>query len=253
MTDKQYISPHSACETPGRHQRNRGLLITFEGADSAGKTTHATFLAEMLRAYGEDVIYVREPGGTRIGEMLRSIVLDPANDMLSNETELLLYEAARSQLVAELIEPALARGSVVLCDRFTDSTVAYQGFGRGLARDLIERLNEFACRGVYPDRTILLTGTNDRYGLLGTNQHADRLEQAGDAFYARVSKGFDELACNDSHRIRVVVCAQRRVDTARAVLHELTDLFAWIESVLNDDAAFVALEQHDAQEAQICG
>ena len=109
-----------------------GIFITFEGGDGAGKTTHITFLAECLRKMGHEVLCLREPGGTAIGEALRSIVLDPENSAMSDQAELLIYEAARAQIVKETIIPALARGAVVLLDRFYDSTVAYQAYGRGL-------------------------------------------------------------------------------------------------------------------------
>ena len=109
----------------------RGIFITFEGGEGAGKTTHIRFLSEALKAHGREVVRLREPGGTDIGERLRGVLLDPRNTALSDEAELLLYEAARAQIVAEVVKPALERGAVVLCDRFTDSTVAYQGYGRG--------------------------------------------------------------------------------------------------------------------------
>ena len=109
-----------------------GIFITFEGGDGAGKTTHITFLAECLRKMGHEVLCLREPGGTAIGEALRSIVLNPENSAMSDQAELLIYEAARAQIVKETIIPALARGAVVLLDRFYDSTVAYQAYGRGL-------------------------------------------------------------------------------------------------------------------------
>ena len=128
----------------------RGIFITFEGGEGAGKTTHIRFLSETLRAHGREVLCLREPGGTEVGEQLRAVVLDPANGGMSDEAELLIYEAARAQLMAQVIAPALARGAVVLCDRFTDSTVAYQAYGRGLPRMFVDRVNEFACQGVHP-------------------------------------------------------------------------------------------------------
>ena len=109
-----------------------GIFITFEGGDGAGKTTHITFLSSCLREMGYEVLCLREPGGTEIGESLRQIVLDPENSDMSDQTELLIYEAARAQIVKEVIIPALARGAVVLLDRFYDSTIAYQAYGRGL-------------------------------------------------------------------------------------------------------------------------
>lgn len=167
-----------------------GIFITFEGGDGAGKTTHITFLAECLRKMGHEVLCLREPGGTAIGEALRSIVLNPENSAMSDQAELLIYEAARAQIVKETIIPALARGAVVLLDRFYDSTVAYQAYGRGLPVSFVHQANVFACQGVHPCRTILLTTEAPaEEGLERATHHgdADRLEQAGADFHARVN------------------------------------------------------------------
>ena len=163
----------------------RGIFITFEGGEGAGKTTHIRFLSEKLRERGREVVRLREPGGTAVGEELRAVVLDPKNDNLSDEAELLIYEAARAQIVAEVIRPALERGAVVLCDRFADSTIAYQVHGRGLDAAFVEQVNAFACQGISPDRTILLTtGGSARTGLSrATHRGADRLERAGEEFH----------------------------------------------------------------------
>lgn len=210
----------------------RGIFITFEGGEGAGKTTHIRFLAEALRAHGHEVVCLREPGGTDIGEALRSVVLDPKNTAMSDEAELLVYEAARAQIVSEVIAPALERGAVVLCDRFADSTVAYQGYGRGLSRAFIDQANAFACQGVRPDRTILLvTGGDARTGLVRATHRsgADRLEQAGEEFHARVNEAFLEIARRDPERVRVVTSADRKSRTARAVFAEIADLFPWMD------------------------
>jgi dTMP kinase len=208
-----------------------GLFITFEGGEGAGKTTHIRFLADALRSQGRDVLCLREPGGTDIGEELRRILLSPSNDAMVNETELYLYEAARAQLVSQVIRPALDKGTVVLCDRFTDSTLAYQAYGRGLDRDFVESANEFACQGLHPDRTILLkTGGSVHTGLVRATHRsgADRLERAGENFHERVNKGFDELALAYPDRIRVVVSADKKSQTARAIFDELSDIFPWM-------------------------
>ena len=133
--------------------RDKGLFITFEGGDGAGKSTHLFFVAEALRNRGEKIVCLREPGGTIIGEQLRNTVLDPGNYVMSDECELLIYEAARAQLVSQVIRPALETGSIVLCDRFSDSTVAYQAYGRGIDRDFIDQANHFAGRYVKVDAT----------------------------------------------------------------------------------------------------
>lgn len=217
-----------------------GIFVTFEGGEGAGKSTHIRFLAEALEEHGREVVCLREPGGTAIGEDLRSIVLDPDNAGLADEAELLIYEAARAQIVSEVIAPALKRGAVVLCDRFYDSTVAYQVFGRGLDRGFVAAANEFACQGVHPDRTILLTvgGTADA-GLERATHHgeADRLELQGSTFHARVNDGFMQIAAAEPERIRVVPSAELKSDTARSVFAELADLFSWMDdpAVANDE------------------
>lgn len=224
---------------------NRGIFITFEGGDGAGKTTHIRFLAEQLEAHGHEVVRLREPGGTAVGEQLRDVVLNPANDGMAAEAELLVYEAARAQIVAERIAPALARGAVVLCDRFTDSTVAYQGHGRGLDRAFIDRANGFACQGIRPDRTILLTaGASAKATLARATRRtgADRLERAGEEFHARVNAAFAEIAAADPARIRTVTSAGPRSQTAQAVFAQLQDLFPWMADCLADPACFAKLD-----------
>ena len=130
----------------------RGIFITFEGGEGAGKTTHIRFLSEKLCERGREVVRLREPGGTAVGEELRAVVLDPKNDNLSDEAELLIYEAARAQIVDEVIRPALGRGAVVLCDRFYDSTVAYQGCGRRLPEAVRGSGSASICRRRRPPR-----------------------------------------------------------------------------------------------------
>ena len=207
-----------------------GIFVTFEGGDGAGKTTHITFLSSCLREMGYEVLCLREPGGTEIGESLRQIVLDPENSDMSDQTELLIYEAARAQIVKEVIIPALARGAVVLLDRFYDSTIAYQAYGRGLPLTFVRQANIFACQGVHPCRTILLTTqASAEVGLDRATHHgdADRLELAGADFHARVNAAFLSLAAENPARIRVVSSAGPKDETARAIFHELADIFDW--------------------------
>ena len=211
--------------------RDTGVFITFEGGDGAGKSTHLFFVAEALRNRGEKVVCLREPGGTIIGEQLRNTVLDPGNYVMSDECELLIYEAARAQLVSQVVKPALDTGSIVLCDRFADSTVAYQAYGRGIDRSFIDRANHFACKDIWPDRTILLmTGGDAEFGLERAthDKHADRLEMAGVDFHERVNLGYLELAGEDPGRIRKVVSDEGKAATARKVFAELSDLFPWM-------------------------
>jgi len=209
----------------------RGTFITFEGGDGAGKSTHLQLLASGLRARGYEVVCLREPGGTIIGEQLRQAVLDPGNDNMCDECELLIYEAARAQLVSQIIAPALAKGSIVLCDRFFDSTVAYQVAGRGLDADFVSRANDFACQGICPDRTIvMLTGGDAAMGIERATQHkhADRLELAGLEFHERVNRAFLDIAQQHRERVRVVASDESKARTAAKVFAALSDLFAWM-------------------------
>lgn len=204
----------------------RGVFVTFEGGDGVGKSTHIRFVADELRRAGREVVCLREPGGTGVGESLRAMVLDPENGEISSETELLMYEAARAQLVCEVIRPALERGAVVLCDRFADSTIAYQAYGRGLPLDFVRRANTFATGGIVPDRTILLVLGNTRKSLArATGAGAgDRMEQAGEVFHSRVNRAFLKLAKRDPKRIRIVRSSSSRKVTAAAVAAELADI-----------------------------
>lgn len=218
--------------SPESKQIGPGIFITFEGGEGAGKTTHITFLAQCLRAMGKEVLCLREPGGTSIGEGLREIVLDPNNSAMCDQSELLIYEAARAQIVKEVIIPALARGAVVLLDRFYDSTVAYQVYGRGLPESFVRQANIFACQGVHPCRTILLTAdAAAEVGLERATHHgeADRLEQAGASFHARVNSGFMRIAAENPARIRVVSSSGAKDETARKIFFELKDVFGWDE------------------------
>ncbi len=228
-------------------QRRPGIFITFEGGEGAGKTTHINFLADALRHQGHEVLCVREPGGTAIGEALRDIVLDDAHDTMTHEAELLIYEAARAQIVQEVIAPALERGCVVLCDRFCDSTLAYQGYGRGLSLDLVTRVNDFACQGIYPDRTILMktAGTASEGLRRATHRGSgDRMERAGLDFHDRVNRAFDQIAASDPDRVRVVVSASRKKDTARNVFMAVADMVGWDPDDLPfDDCFFVEVER----------
>ncbi|MEG0071778.1 MAG: dTMP kinase [Raoultibacter sp.] len=213
-----------------QHGIGPGIFITFEGGEGAGKTTHINFLAQVLRNQGHEVLCLREPGGTAIGESLRHIVLDVENAALCDETELFIMEAARAQIVSEVIKPALSRGAVILCDRFYDSTMAYQVYGRGLPESFVRQANCMACQGVHPCRTILLTtGASAEAGLLRATHHsgADRMEAVGADFHAKVNAGFLKMAEESPERIRVVVSAEKKSQTARAVFIELADIFDW--------------------------
>lgn len=185
-----------------------GLLITFEGGDGSGKSTQIAILADRLRGLGHDVRTFREPGGVApgdAGERIRDILLDPVHAELDVRAELLLYEASRAQLVAAHYRPALEAGAVVLCDRYADSSVAYQGYGRDvLPVDEVRELNRIATGGLTPDLTILLD-VDPAAGLVqATAAGADRLEGAGLAFHERVRAGYLALAAEEPDRIRLV-------------------------------------------------
>jgi dTMP kinase len=179
------------------------VLITVEGLDGAGKTTLIGGLADAL----ESAVVLREPGGVEVAERIRSLLADPSLE-IDPRAEALLYAAARAQLVAEQLRPLLAEGTTVLLDRFVDSSLAYQGAGRGLGVEEIRALNAFGTGGLAPDRTLLLR--IDPAAGLGriAGRPADRLEQSGDAFFAAVAAAYDELAAAEPERIVVLDAAQ---------------------------------------------
>lgn len=185
-----------------------GIFLTLEGDDGVGKSTQADLLASWLEQRGCTVLRVHEPGGTRLGEKIRTLLLDREDDAMTPLAELLLFEAARAQVMDEVIEPALARGEVVVCDRFTDSTLAYQGYGRELGASLVRSTNDLACGGRYPDRTLLLVLDDDvareRVESRSADGTGDRMESAGDAFRMRLRAGFDEIAAAEPERVRIV-------------------------------------------------
>ena len=202
----------------GRKNRHRrGLFITFEGIEGSGKTTQCLRLAKALRERGVTVVETREPGGTPFAESIRRLLLHPpetsAREPVSALCEAYLILAARSQHVAELVRPALQDGSIVLCDRFSDSTLAYQGYARGLDRRLLERLNRVASQGVTPDLTLLfdmpvLQGLARRRTdeLRGTQQN--RIDRESRAFHERVRRGFLDLARRHPRRITILDATQ---------------------------------------------
>lgn len=182
----------------------RGVFITLEGIDGCGKSTQAAYLISDLEAMGREIVRLRDPGSTRLSEKIRLVLLDPANDDMCDECELMLYEAARAQMVREAIEPALARGAVVVCDRFCDSTFAYQSGGRGIDADVVRSANAIGSVGVVPDVTLLFDLNPDEALGRATQEGADRLEGAGISFQRRVRESYLELAASEGDRIRVI-------------------------------------------------
>lgn len=197
----------SSIEATRRHAGNtgaRGVFVTLEGVDGAGKSTQARLLVERLRAIGVEVVALREPGGTAISEKIRALLLDPANAEMSVECELLLYEASRAQLVREVIEPVLARGAVVVCDRFYDSTYAYQKAGRALDAATVAEANRLGSCGVTPDLTLVLDLDPSASFARVRKGELDRMEEEGVAFQLRVREGYLELAAAEPGRVRIV-------------------------------------------------
>lgn len=202
----------------------RGIFITLEGADGSGKSTQTELLAEVLLARGREVVRLREPGGTPISEKIRALLLDPANAEMSPECELLLYEASRAQLTRQVIEPALARGAVVLCDRYYDSTYAYQAGGRGLDETLVRQSNVLGSCGRVPDRTLVLDLDPALGYARATAAGADRMEAEGLAFQERVRAAYLRLASEEPARVRVVDAAGEKDAVTARLIAALEDL-----------------------------
>ena len=205
---------------------NKGLLITFEGPDGSGKTTQISLLREYLKYKGFEVIYTREPGGTEISEKIRDIILDNKNTKMSDMCEALLYASSRAQLVHEIIKPAIAQGKIVICDRFVESSIVYQGIGRNLGIDRIRMINEAATDGLKPDITFMLTIPFEEGLRRKAKQRSfDRLENSGDDFHKRVYDGYMNLASSADY-IRVI-------DANRPVEEIHRDIANIIEGLIN--------------------
>jgi dTMP kinase len=197
------------------------MFVTFEGVDGSGKSTQARLLADQLRSEGRDVVLTREPGGTATGEQVREILLHGEN--LAPWAEAALFAAARAQLVDEVIRPALAHGADVVCDRYLDSSLAYQGLARGLGIERVLELNLLATSGLLPDRTILiLMPVGEAAARKGTEP--DRIESEGAAFADQVDRGYREIARVFAQRVVVVDGSLNREDIAQIVRGQLRDL-----------------------------
>ncbi len=229
-----------------------GTFLTLEGPEGAGKSTQGRLLVEDLRRAGREVLDVREPGGTAIGEQIRALLLDPAHGEMAARTEMLLFASTRAQLVAEVIAPALARGTLVVCDRFVDASLAYQGVGRGLGLEVVRAVNAAATGGLAPDLTLLLDVDpavglgrvrkapparagegppsdgrppgDGRPGGARRWQDGDRIEREALAFHERVREGFLSLARIEPQRIRVIN-ARGSVDDVRAEIRRMVEEF----------------------------
>ena len=201
----------------------RGKFITFEGPEGGGKSTQVQALAEWLRKQGKTVVITREPGGTRLAELIRGLVRDEMDDPPVTRCEVLLFLASRAQVVSQVIRPALARGDWVVCDRFSDSTFAYQGFGRGIDVQLLKNFNDFVTEGLVPDLTILLdvppevSRTRLAARQASTADTGDRIEAAGEMFHRRLREGFLDLAKAEPKRFTVIDASKSIEKVAAAV------------------------------------
>lgn len=190
------------------------MFITFEGPEGSGKTTQIQPLFADLRSRGYDVVVTREPGGTAIGDQIRRVLLDPANQEMLPEAEILLFSASRAQLVGQVVRPALERGAIVICDRFADSTMAYQGYGRGLDLESLHRITQFATGGLMPDLTVYLDLDVEeglRRKRVAGQQDSEawnRLDQQAIDFYDRVQRGYLALASAEPDRWLVIDAAR---------------------------------------------
>lgn len=208
-----------------------GCFISFEGPEGAGKSTQISLLADRCRDMGKDVLLTREPGGTYIGEEIRRLVKDvKGEDAVCDESELLLFTASRAQLMRKVILPHLAKGGVVICDRFADSTTAYQGYGRGWDLKLIDQMHDIGVAGRWPDLTILLdidfnSGVKRRLKREAANESVeDRLEAEPDQFHLHVREGFLKIAELNPERVKVVSALGTVEEVASAIESEVNKL-----------------------------
>lgn len=206
----------------------KGLFITLEGPDGSGKTSVANAVCEKLEAMGIEVVHTREPGGIDIAEQIRNVILDPKNTKMDGKTEALLYAASRRQHLVEKVFPAVKQGKIVICERFLDSSLAYQGYGRGLGIDEVLSINLFAIDNTYPDLTIYLD-VDEEIGLsrLKDRSFKDRLDQESIDFHHKVKQGYDEVLKKFKDRITVIDASQSKEkvieDTLNIILNTIND------------------------------
>ena len=211
-------------------QGKRGLFITFEGPEGSGKSTQLRMLAEHLRAEGRDVLETAEPGGTPIGNQIRRVLLDSKNRELCPTAELLLMFASRAQNVDQYILPALAKGVIVLCDRFTDSTLVYQGIARGLGAEVVYDVDRIACRGLVPDLTLVIDIETET-GLMRARQRNDktqdvetRLDEEGLSFHRKVRQAYHQLSADEPRRVKQIDGQRRPEAIAVDVWEKIEEL-----------------------------
>lgn len=197
------------------------MFVTFEGCEGVGKSTQLNMLKEYLSATGQEAVYVREPGSTRISEKIRSVILDPANTEMTAETEALLYAAARAQLVSEVILPALSAGKTVICDRYVDSSAAYQGYARGLGVDFVRRINSYALANAMPDVTVFIDlRPSDAFRSV---RREDRLEREKAEFHDKVYEGYLAQASTSNGRFVMIKPEKDKNETHRKIIAALRE------------------------------
>ena len=202
-------------------RKKKGLFITFEGPEGCGKSTHSKFLYDYLRRRGYSCVYTREPGGTKLGEEIRHILLHSKETSIFDLTEVFLFESARAQIVKEIILPALKKGKVVICDRFSDATIAYQGYAGGVPLETIMALNNFATGNLKPDLTIFLD-VNTVTGLNRAKKKGrDRMESKNIEYHKRVRAGYLKLAKKEPGRIKVVKVEKSIAETQAKILLQI--------------------------------
>jgi dTMP kinase len=209
----------------------RGLFITFEGPEGSGKSTQLRMLGERLRGLGHEVVETAEPGGTPIGNQIRRVLLDAKNRELCPTAELLLMFASRAQNVDQYILPALAKGGIVLCDRFTDSTLVYQGIARGLGAEVVYDVDRIACRGLVPDLTLVID-IDTETGLGRARQRNDqtkdvetRLDEEAISFHTKVRAAYHQLSADEPHRVKQIDGGRTPEEIATDVWGKVEELF----------------------------
>ena len=210
-------------DAKGLLQKRKGLFFVLEGTDGAGTTTQCRLLCDALTDRGHQVICTREPGGTPIGERIRDLVLDNRYKEMSNNTELLLYSAARAQHVNQKIIPALEAGDIVICDRFTASTVAYQSYGRGIDLGIVEGANSISAGECRPDHTIYLSVSLEESlrRRVERQEATDRIECEGSDFQNRVINGFNQIGLQDSGLKSIIDASQNKEAVARCIIDDI--------------------------------
>lgn len=202
----------------------KGKFITFEGCEGSGKSTQVSMFREYLEKNNIDYIFTREPGGNAIAEKIREIILDVKNADMTDECEALLYASARAQHVSQTIIPALNAGKLVLCDRYIDSSFAYQAYARGLGMDFIKKINSFAIENCMPDYTVFLDiSSTEAFRRKGGQDKNDRLEQVGLAFHEKVYEGYKKVIESDKDRFLLINCKGTKFETHDNIIKALKD------------------------------